>query len=42
MLVVSKNEPKRAFVSSLSLTGVAADRAVGFARAYLDAMRWNP
>ena len=42
VLVVSKNEPKRGFVSSLSLTGVAADRALGFARAYLEAMRWKP
>ena len=40
--VVSKNGPKRGFVSSLSLTGVAADRAVAFARTYLDAMRWQP
>jgi hypothetical protein len=39
---VSKNGPKRGFVSSLSLTGVAADRALAFARTYLDAMRWQP
>jgi hypothetical protein len=40
--VISKNEPKRGFVSTLSLTGVAADRALAFSRAYLEAMRWNP
>jgi S1-C subfamily serine protease len=40
--VVSKNGPKLGFVSSLSLTGVAADRALAFARTYLDAMRWQP
>jgi serine protease Do len=40
--VVSKNGPKLAFVSGLSLTGVAADRALAFARTYLDAMRWRP
>lgn len=40
--VVSKNESRRGFVSSLSLTGVAADRALDFARAYLGAMRWKP
>jgi len=40
--VVSKNEAKRGFVSSLSLTGVAADRALVFARTYLNAMRWKP
>jgi hypothetical protein len=40
--VVSKNQSKRGFVSSLSLTGVAADRALAFARTYLDAFRWKP
>src|SRR5262245_10635461 len=40
--VVSKNEPKRGFVSTLSLAGVAADRALAFTRAYLESMRWNP
>jgi hypothetical protein len=40
--VVSKNGPKRGFVSSLSLTGVTSDRALAFARTYLDAMRWTP
>src|SRR5207245_10966225 len=42
MRVVSKNGPKRGFVSSLSLRGVAPERALAFARTYLDAMRWNP
>ena len=40
--VVSKNRPTQGFVSSLSLTGVAADRALAFAGTYLEAMRWNP
>ncbi len=40
--VVSKNGLKQGFVSSLSLTGVAADRALAFARTYLDAMQWKP
>jgi serine protease Do len=40
--VVSKNAPRRGFVSNLSLTGVAADRALAFARTYLEAMRWKP
>jgi serine protease Do len=42
MRIVSKNRPKRGFVSSLSLRGVAPDRALAFVRTYLDAMRWNP
>jgi serine protease Do len=42
MRVVSKNQPKHGFVSSVSLTGVAADRALAFARIYLDALRWKP
>jgi hypothetical protein len=42
MRVVSKNESKRGFVSSVSLTGVAADRALAFARAYLEALKWKP
>jgi S1-C subfamily serine protease len=40
--VASKNQSKRGVVSSLSLTGVAADRALAFARIYLDALRWKP
>jgi S1-C subfamily serine protease len=40
--VVSKNGPRQGFVSSLSLTGVAPDRALAFARIYLDAMQWKP
>jgi hypothetical protein len=40
--VVSKNGSRRGFVSSLSLTGVAPEHALGFARVYLDAMRWQP
>jgi serine protease Do len=40
--VVSKNGSRRGFVSSLSLTGVAPERGLGFARAYLGAMRWHP
>jgi hypothetical protein len=39
--VVSKNEPRRGFVSSVSLTGVAPDRALAFARTYLAALRWT-
>jgi serine protease Do len=40
--VASKNRAQRGFVSSLSLTGVAADRALSFARTYLGAIRWKP
>ena len=40
--VVSKNGSRRGFVSSLSLSGVAPEHALGFARVYLDAMRWQP
>jgi serine protease Do len=40
--VVSKNGSRRGFVSSLSLTGVAPERGLAFARAYLGAMRWRP
>ena len=35
--VVSKNRATRGFVSSLSLTGVSAERALAFARTYLEA-----
>jgi len=41
VLVVSKNASKQGFVSSLSLTGVAPDQALAFARVYLEAMRWT-
>ena len=37
--VVSKNQPRRGFVSSMTLTGVAADRGLAFARVYLEALR---
>jgi S1-C subfamily serine protease len=40
--VVSKNRPARGFVSTLSLTGIAAERALAFARTYLGALRWTP
>ena len=40
--VVSKNGPRQGFLSSLSLTGVASDRALAFARIYLDALQWKP
>ncbi|PYM93479.1 MAG: hypothetical protein DME04_11620 [Candidatus Rokuibacteriota bacterium] len=42
VLVVSKNASKQGFVSSLSLTGVAADQALAFARVYLESIRWKP
>jgi hypothetical protein len=42
MRVVSKNQSKHGVVSTVSLTGVAADRALAFARIYLDALRWKP
>jgi len=42
VLVVSKNASKQGFVSSLSLTGVAPDQALTFARVYLEAIRWKP
>jgi len=40
--IVSKNAPTLGFVTSLSVTGVGADRALAFARAYMDAIRWKP
>lgn len=40
--VVSKNSSRRGFVSTLKLTGVAPERGLAFARAYLGAMRWHP
>jgi hypothetical protein len=42
MRVVSKNGSHRGFVSTLSLTGVAHEHALAFARAYLGTMRWHP
>jgi S1-C subfamily serine protease len=40
--VVSKNGPRQGFLSSLIVTGVAPERALAFARTYLDAMQWKP
>jgi hypothetical protein len=40
--VVSKNQSKRGFVSTLMLTGVSAEAALSFARTYLAAIRWKP
>jgi serine protease Do len=40
--VVSKNGRTQGFLSSLSLTGVAPDRALAFARTYLEAIQWKP
>lgn len=42
MRVVSKNGRTQGFLSSVSLTGVAPDRALAFARMYLEAIRWKP
>jgi serine protease Do len=39
--VVSKNASRQGFVSNLSLTGVASEQALAFARVYLEAMRWK-
>ncbi len=40
--VVSKNGPRQGFLSSLIVTGVAPERALAFAKTYLDAMQWKP
>jgi S1-C subfamily serine protease len=40
--VVSKNGPRQGFLSSLIVTGVAPERALAFARTYLNAMQWKP
>ena len=40
--VVSKNQAKRGFVSTLSLTGVSSATALAFAKTYLAAIRWRP
>jgi serine protease Do len=42
MRVVSKNGRTQGFLSSVSLTGVAPDRALAFARMYLEAIQWKP
>ena len=39
--VVSKNASKQGFVSNLSLTGVAPEQALAFARVYLESIRWK-
>ena len=40
--VVSKNQAKRGFVSTLWLTGASSETALAFAKAYLAAIRWKP
>ena len=40
--IVSKNEPRRAFVSTLSLTGVSSEAGLAFAKLYLAAIGWKP
>ena len=40
--IVSKNASQRAFVSTLSLTGVSSEVALAFAKTYLAAIRWKP
>lgn len=40
--IVSKNAPRRGFVSTLSLTGVSSEAALAFAKVYLAAIRWKP
>jgi hypothetical protein len=40
--IVSKNQSKRGFVSTLSLTGVSSATALAFAKTYLAAIRWKP
>ena len=41
MVVVSRNQPQRGFVSSLTLRGVDFAAGMTFAERYLEAMRWT-
>jgi serine protease Do len=40
--VVSKNQSKRGFISTLVLTGVSPETAISFAKSYLAAIQWKP